>query len=272
MRRGRTRQFSRIVVATALLLSMVLVDRPAAFATTFTYDGILFSHSNYDYAPSPMFDGSTIKVWWCGYDATDPGNGDAIFYAEDSGSGWSAPRMVLTKSPTGWDSTHTCDPSVVKGSFSYNGASYTYAMYYSGTDQCCANTRIGVAFSNDGTTWVKDAANPIISPAGGTTTGYGAGMPTAYREDGTASSVYLAYWDSTVGSNGTNYVVHSTDGQTFSNRTTLPNPLYWEQIGDIAYSPSEGKWYIATKHANDQIVYLYKTADANLTSTWSSFG
>ena len=261
----------QVVVLAALLIGTLLATLASALTTTIAYDGILFTHPNYNYAPSAMFDGPTLKVWWCAYNSSS--SGDAIFYSEHSNSGWSSPQIVMQKSDSGWDSTHNCDPSVVKGAFSYGGKTYAYAMYYGGTDECCANTRIGVAFSNDGKTWVKNSANPIISPVGGSIKGYGAGMPTAYRAaDDKYPRIHLAYWDSTQGTNGTNYLTYSLDGQTFIDKIALPNPLYWEQMGDIAYNPSEGKWYVATKHANDQIIYLYKTANAELTSRWTAFG
>ncbi|MCQ6559082.1 hypothetical protein [Paenibacillus mendelii] len=210
-------------------------------------------------------------MWWCGQ-AT---GGDGIFYSRLTASGWTSPQLVLSASSSGWDSKHVCDPSVIKGSFSIGGTSYTYAMYYTATyDTVGYDSHIGVAFSNDGVNWTKYSGNPIIAPsssAAPSTLQYGAGMQTAYRASGTSANVTLAFFDST-SSGSRAYMVTSTNGVTFGSRTELPNPIGDTAIGDIAYSPSENVWYIATKHNSDTESYVLKSSGSSLTSAWQEWG
>lgn len=225
------------------------------------YNGISLSHSGYDYAPSVMYgDGLNIKMWWGG----DTGAGDGIYYSTLSTSGWSSPQLVLRKSSSGWDSFHVCDPSVIKGNFTCNGTAYTYAMYYTATyDNLtfgCDNN-IGVAFSNNGINWVK-YGSPVVSPAGNAKQQYGAGMQTVYNQNGT---IIMVYYDTTLGGN---YMVTSSDGIHFSGRTRLNQPSASEIIGDIAYSPSDSRWFITTKALNDQAFYIYESTTSSLLSSW----
>lgn len=265
------RTFAKTAVASSLVLPVLgtrVNAEPTVAGGATQYDGVTLSQSGYDYAPSVMYgDGSRIKAWWCGSN-----NGDAIFYSELSSSGWTSPERVLSPSDSGWDSVHVCDPTVVTGGFSADGQTWDYAMYFSGADNGVGtNTQIGVAFSNGGTSWQKYSGNPIVSPLDSPTDSYGAGMPTAYREPGTDSTVSLAFFDAT--DNAANHVVAATDGITFGSRTELTaNPIDGTAIGDVAFFPDEDVWYVSTKNNNDQECYLYKTATSDLNSTWTECG
>lgn len=223
--------------------------------------GTAVTRYDFDYAPSVMYgDGSQIKMWWGG----GTGSGDAIYYATASSSGWSTPVKVMQKSASGWDNYHTCDPSVIKGSFLVDGKNYAYAMYYTGTyDAVGYDSHIGVAFSNDGKTWNKYASNPVISPAGNAARQYGAGMPSVYISS--SGLITMMYFDSTTQKN---YMVTSTDGIHFTGKTELPNLFANEHSGDIAYSPTENKWYVSMKNGTDSEIYIYETSGSSLTSTW----
>ncbi len=63
---------------------------------------------------------------------------------------------VLSTTKNSWDSAQVCDPSVITGDFTYNGANYNYLMAYLGcaTLDCTAN-EIGFAVSNDLRNWTK---------------------------------------------------------------------------------------------------------------------
>jgi len=261
----------RKATAVLLIICMLTIILPAGMNSqgATSYNGVTLSRSDYDYAPSVMIgDGSQIKMWWGG----GTGAGDGIYYSTLSGGGWSTPLLVMQKSASGWDGQHVCDPSVIKGSFIYSGTTYSYAMYYTATyDSIGYDSHVGVAFSNNGTTWVKNAANPILSPTGDATPPtlqYGAGMQTAYVSGGL---VTIMYFDST-GAGNKLYMVTSTNGINFSGKTLLPNPLSYEHAGDISYSPSESKWYVMTKNGNDEEIFIYETSGSALTSTWNYKG
>lgn len=75
----------------------------------------------------------------------------------------------------------------------------------------------------------------------------------------------MMYFDSTTQKN---YMVTSTNGIDFSEKTELPNLFENEHSGDIAYSPDEGLWYISTKDGSDTKIHIYETAGSSLTDTW----
>lgn len=246
---------------------------PVVNGGTTIHDGLTVERSGYDYAPSVMYgDGDNLQIWWCG-PGSKPNSGDSAYYSERTNTGWSNPAEVLTTgNGNAWDSEHVCDPSVIKGNFIVDGSTWAYALYYSATDdKFGSNTRIGAAFSNDGTNWQKYSNNPVVVPSVEPTDGYGAGMQTAYREPGTNANVVLAFFDST--SDPKNHYVESTDGVSFGSRTDLTaNPSPHHAIGDIAYFPDEGVWYVCTKHNNDEECYLYKTSTSDLNSSWTEAG
>jgi hypothetical protein len=203
----------------------------------------------YNYSPSVIQSGNLQQLWWCGLDQ-NPHNGkqvtDAIQYASiDLASGANVgPTEVLAETPGAWDSVFTCNPKVVKGTFTNplgNGQNYTYAMYYVATGYVAGNFNcIGVAFSQDGMTW-KKYPHPVILPE--TQSGYGVGQPVAYNTDQHAA-IMLFYED------WSPYIHHveaiSSDGVHFTAQGTLstngldPSSPTW---GDMAYDPQSGYWY-----------------------------
>ena len=259
----------KISIFMIITMLFAVLSGSSVFNAATYYNGVSFTRYDFDYAPSAMYgDGPNIKMWWGG----GTGTGDGIYYSTLSSSGWSTPVMVLSKSSSGWDSYHTCDPSVIKGAFKYNGTTYAYAMYYTGTyDAVGYDSHIGVAFSNDGINWIK-YPSPVINPIGSavpSTLQYGAGMESVYISNGV---ITMMYFDST-GTGNKIYVATSTDGINFSGRTLITVPLSGEQhAGDIAYSPSESKWYVSTKKGDDSEIYLYETTGSSLTSGWNYTG
>ncbi len=205
----------------------------------------LFTHAGYNYAPSVIAEGTTRQIWWCGYGRV-PGSSldtDVIYYRTlDTATGAVGPvQMVFWPDIGQWDGRYTCDPSVLKGSFQYNGASYTYALYYTATDRIEGNNRIGVAFSNDGVSWTRYAQNPVISPQVLGTATYGAGQAATYRN--AAGQVVLLHTD--VSANGV-FVRTSADGISFSD----PTPISTDGAAafgnnDFAYDPQSGSLYAA---------------------------
>lgn len=122
----------------------------------------------YNYCPSVLSEGGALNVFYCS-NVTDGIVSDHICYrrctASDGGYEYGDKVDVLQPTAGAWDSVHVCDPSVVSGSFSYNGASYKYLMAYLGCNTTNnQNNKIGLAVSNSlSGGWVKcDAINPLI--------------------------------------------------------------------------------------------------------------
>lgn len=125
----------------------------------------------YNYAPTVFMEGNdTMHIWYCSNEIS--GNvTDFVAYRKGkllADGTWSFTEKELVMSPTvgTWDARHVCDPSVVKGLFSYNGESYQYLMAYLG---CITNdssrNEVGVAVAKTPIgPWVKmDDINPIAN-------------------------------------------------------------------------------------------------------------
>jgi len=214
--------------------------------------GVLFHHIGYNYAPSVIQEENTQKFWWCGQ-GTVPGTSfttDVIYnnsYNFKTGE-WSEPAMVLWPSLGKWDSQYTCDPSVIQGTFSNpkeNGKNYSYAMYYGGTDDISGNCRVGLAYSNDGVTWVK-YGKPVIYPQSYPTSSYGAGQPATYNSDRKAGIV-LFHTDTSTSLGQRVWVRKTTDGINFSSPILLSNQgAFLFADSDFALDPVSGYVYAAT--------------------------
>jgi len=125
----------------------------------------------YNYCPTIMMEGNAIMhIWYCS-NKTSGNVTDYIAYRRgelQADGRWifTEKSLVLQPTPGTWDERHTCDPSVIKGNFSYNATSYSYLMAYLG---CVTNdssrNEIGLAVSQfpEGP-WIKVAeANPIAN-------------------------------------------------------------------------------------------------------------
>lgn len=219
-------------------------------------DGVLFHHMGYNYAPSVIKEENIQRFWWCGQGIV-PGTNfttDVIYnnsYNFTTGE-WSEPMMVLWPTLGKWDSQYTCDPSVIRGSFSNpeeNGKNYSYVMYYGGTAQVDngkgnGNNCVGLAFSNDGVKWVK-YSHPVIYPQVYPTASYGAGQPATYNSDRKAGIV-LFHTDTSTSYGQRVWVRRSTDGVNFGSPTLLSNKkasLYADS--DFALDPKSDYIYAA---------------------------
>lgn len=169
----------------------------------------------YNYGPTLLVDGGTVRMWWCSQYGSAPPAGDDILYAEaDSpsgpfaGPGGGSVPAVFSGNPGAFDAMHTCDPSVLR-------VGGTYYMYYTGAagDHAHRNA-IGVATSQDGMHWKRVTDGPIVTQAGDTIRDntYGAGQPAAVFLDGW---FYLMFTDTTgqaAGWNGAGqFVLRSRD-------------------------------------------------------------
>ncbi len=153
--------------------------------------------SAYNYGPTVLVDGDTVRMWWCSQYGSAPPAGDDILYAQASspsgpfaGPDGGVPRAVFSGNPGHFDAMHTCDPSVLR----VNGK---YYMYYTGApDDHAHGNAIGVATSDDGLRWSRVTTEPIVRPAHDThrDNTYGAGQPAAVYLDGW---FYLMFTDTT---------------------------------------------------------------------------
>lgn len=138
-------------------------------------DNLLFEHGIsgetqiYNYAPTIFQeDENTRYIYYCS-NKIEGNVTDFIAYrkgVKDEKGVWKYSDVSYVVGPTEdtWDSRHTCDPSVVKGKFSYNNESYNYIMAYLG---CVTSNnqenKVGIAVAKkpEGP-WIKvDEINPI---------------------------------------------------------------------------------------------------------------
>ena len=214
----------------------------------------------YNYSPSAIQVGKLQQFWWCGV-GQNPNlpsqTSDTIQYVQIdlSTNEVSAPITVLGETPGGWDSHYTCNPKVIRGTFSNplgDGQNYSYAMYYVGTASPTGIVNsIGVAFSNDGIHW-KKYPEPVISAS--TDVYYGVAQPVVYNSDHKAG-IWLFYEDANSPPLGQHVKTVSTDGIHFTTvgeltRNGLPagantGDMSYDSWGDMAYDPGSGYWYAA---------------------------
>lgn len=185
-----------------------------AISKVFGFD----NQQRYAYCPSVIMQGAERHIWFCG---TQPAGAfiDHIYYLRgDLAYADRTPKMVLAPgAPGSWDDRHTCDPSVVKGQFKFNGTTYQYAMLYLGNRSNRYYNEIGVAFAQtmDADSWVKYPVQLVEKtwsgdadvPLGGGNA-WGVGQPSAFSLDG-KGKLLLTY---TIGDmNGTRVVIREAD-------------------------------------------------------------
>lgn len=157
----------------------------------------------YNYCPTALMEGNNVMhIWYCSN--KDSGNvTDYVAYRKgvlnDAGK-WEFSEKKLVLSPTKgtWDERHTCDPSVVKGSFKMKGENYSYLMAYLGcttSDGTQNEVGIAVAKKPEGP-WVKvDSLNPIANfytSADHNAKSWGYGQPSLINVD-KGGKVFLIY-------------------------------------------------------------------------------
>lgn len=115
--------------------------------------------SKYSYCPSVLKqEDESIHIYFCG-NPEDMVMVDHIFHVKINPDGSkTSPKSVLQPGVSGaWDDHHTCDPTVVEGSFIWGNTTYKYAMFFLGNNFEVYYNEIGVAFSNtlDADSWIK---------------------------------------------------------------------------------------------------------------------
>jgi hypothetical protein len=229
----------------------------------------------YNYVPSVIRNDNGIEqMWWCG----GPNPSDSIWYrAIDVGT-----QQVITQ-PTNvswshhsWASTYVCDPSVVRGVFTNplgDGVTYTYAMYFTGTNQADGNNnRVGVAFSNDGMNW-NEYPDPVYYQASAL---YGTGQQSVMSADG-KSAIWM--WSINVQTANTEptYLLHSDDGIHFTQIFAVSAagiPGGFLMGADFAYDYNTQYVYAVANNPNDpSTITVYKMPWGSLSNgTWQFVG
>ena len=175
----------------------------------------------YNYCPSVIeLDDGTRYVYYCtnqtSYRVVDYVGCRKGTLNADGTYTWSSEKVVLSPSDNLWDAMHTCDPSVIKGSFTYNGTEYAYLMAYLGcTSTDNQENKVGLAVSNspDGE-FIRVGETPIVDftkDSSSTVFQWGVGQPSIVSID-KAGKVWLFYTRGDL--NGTRTVVRECD---FSN-------------------------------------------------------
>lgn len=195
--------------------------------------------SRYSYCPSALKqDDGTVHLFFCG----NPESlimVDNIYHVRINPDGTqTAPKSVLQPGTAGtWDDHHTCDPSVIAGSFNWNNTTYKYAMFFLSNMYGVFYNEIGVAFSNelDAGSWTKFPTQIVKKTwttdgdqlIGGGGKSWGVGQPSVVSLDG-KGKLLLTYTVGDIG--GTRIVWSEADFSNVENYTITP-PMTIVQTG-----------------------------------------
>lgn len=160
----------------------------------------------YNYCPSIKVENNEMHAYYCtnkiwgnvtdyiGYRSGKIINSKLMFTDE---------QLVLEPTANTWDQRHTCDPSVIKGNFQYNGDTYHYLMAFLGciSSDCTLNeTGIAVSKTYDGP-WIKcndktiddRDINPIVpcEDFDCASNSWGTGQPSLLSVDGEGKVLLL---------------------------------------------------------------------------------
>ena len=252
-----------IDVLSIIRYSLIADSIPASYNKLFDAKS---SYGIYNYCPTVIeLDDGTRYVYYC----TNQTSYQVIDYVgcrkgtpnADGTYTWGEEKVVLSPSTDLWDAMHTCDPSVVKGSFTYNGTDYAYLMAYLGcTSTDNQENKVGLAVSNspDGE-FIRVGETPIVNftkDETSTVFQWGVGQPSLVSKD-KDGKVWLFYTRGDV--NGTRTVVRECD---FSN---LDAPVLGDEVklattglvtldgtsdiinnADFAYDSEKNRFYSAS--------------------------
>lgn len=159
---------------------------------------ILFDETTdyYNIAPSVVEEGNVRYIFYAvNATAGQTDTAIAVRRAEKSGDNWSYgdKKVIVQTSESGWDSAHIANPDVIKGTFGYNGETYSWLMAYQGNGTDAENNySIGLAAAKDPLgEWVKIGNDAVIKyDSAGYGTAFGIGEPSLVSYD-KAGKVYL---------------------------------------------------------------------------------
>ena len=273
----------------ALSITLVFLLRtsfPVFASAPIVYDGpILDNPGDWDgYAVHLVVDG-VHHMWWC----SQIQHGtylDSIWHSQKTTalsltSGWSTPTKVLDHTQIAWTDSLVCDPTVVLGHFSFGGNPYRFAMYFTALQNgSTENNAVGVAFSNNGTSWTARASEVILpdNPFDGS---YGAGESSAAW--GPSPGVLNQVFSDTTYTGVPQQVrlKTSTDGISFSPTPSTSTLISLVGVGpaaaapEITYFAPDRTWYLSTHNlsgGDPSGLTRFSRSDTpdSLTSTWSS--
>lgn len=216
--------------------------------------------SKYSYCPSALEqeDGS-VHLFFCG----NPDNMvmvDNIFHIKINPDGTKTkPKSVLQPGESGaWDDHHTCDPSVVEGSFHWNDSTYRYAMFFLSNKYGVYYNEIGVAFSNklDSDSWEKypeqivkktwsSEGDQILGNGGKS---WGVGQPSVISLD-KKGKILLTY---TVGDIGGTRIVWSEIDLSDMNNYIISSPNSMVSVGIMNIDNSARDYTCNSEFAIDE--------------------
>ncbi|HEX3789403.1 MAG TPA: beta-xylosidase [Pseudonocardiaceae bacterium] len=194
----------------------------------------------YNYAPTVLFSRGQYRMWWCSQLPGALRPGDEILSGTSAspdgpftGTGGAQADIVFGNSANGFDSLHTCDPSVIQ-------VGGTYYLYYTGTsDPAGNNNAIGLATSTDGTHWTRaNGGRPVVTASGEVhrANSYGAGQPSALYLNGW---FYLMFTDTTgkaAAANGAGQFVLRAENPTFTSGVQALGPEGFAPVSNPASS------------------------------------
>ncbi len=219
-------EFSSKVTQAGFTEITVLEEPPVVLPPS---NNLLFSPTKsgiYNYCPTVIEEtDGTRYVYYCtnqsSYNVTDyigcrrgTPNADGTYT-------YGAETIVLSPSLGAWDSRHVCDPSVIRGSFSYQGTTYSYLMAYLGCSSSDnQENKVGLAVANSPTgPFVRVGNAPIVDftmDPDVTSFQWGVGQPCLISQN-EAGKVWLFY---TKGDkNGTRTIVRTCEFADLDNPT-----------------------------------------------------
>ena len=219
---------SLIDVLCVIRYSMIASTMPASYSKQFDAKSSL---GIYNYCPTTIeLEDGTRYIYYC----TNQTSYKVVDYVgcrkgTPNSNGtytWGNEVVAFSPSENLWDSMHTCDPSVIKGSFTYDGTEYAYLMAYLGcTSTDNQENKVGLAVSNSPEgPFTRVGTEPIVDftkDASSTVFQWGVGQPSVVSID-KAGKVWLFYTRGDI--NGTHTVVRECD---FSD---LNNPVLGDEV------------------------------------------
>ncbi len=226
----------------------------------------------YNYCPSAFEEDGIRHIYYCSN--KEHGNvTDYIAYRrgeKDAEGKWvySDLSYVLEPGSEGWDRRHVCDPSVIKGNFTYQNEEYHYLMAYLGcvTSDNTAN-EVGLALSKTPSgPFVKVGKDPFVHYEKNDNKGFqwGYGQPSLVSVD-RKGEVLLFY---TVGDGNSTYEaverydlsdldhpnkLSETKRVLTRGLKNLNNTQDYISNADYAYDPKSGRFYmIKDDHPNPE--------------------
>lgn len=140
---------------------------------------------SFNYCPSIMeLEDGTRYVYYCATKESGVVQ-DHIYCRKGTptvnGYVWGEKTLVLAPTEGTFDGLHCCDPSVIRGDFSYNGQKYQYLMAYTGNTYHI-NNKVGLALSNHPTEGFVSIGEPFIINDGDPSF-WGVGQPSIVSVD-----------------------------------------------------------------------------------------